>query len=385
MDNFEFFNSTRILFGQGQIAALAQQVPADAKVLIVYGGDSIKKNGVFGQVTAALGNRQWVEFAGIEANPHYETCVEAVNLARREQVDFLLAVGGGSVIDATKFIAAAASHEGDPWQIIATFGGAVTGALPVGCVLTLAATGSEMNQTSVITRASSHDKLFFNSDFVRPVFSILDPATTCSLPVRQVANGVVDSMVHVLEQYVTYPINAKVQDRFAEGLLATIIEEGPKALSDPDNLEVRANLMWSATMALNGLLATGVPGDWASHLIGQELTALHGLDHGQTLAIMMPAIWTYKFEQKKEKLVQYGQRVWHIQETDQDLIARQAIEKTRVFFEQMGVATRLSAYGLDAAVIPQVVAKLEEHQFVALGEHGDITPSDAAKFLELAL
>ena len=183
----------------------------------------------------------------------------------------------------------------------------------------------------------------------------------------------------------TYPTNAKVQDRFAEGLLATIIEEGPKALSDPDNLEVRANLMWSATMALNGLLATGVPGDWASHLIGQELTALHGLDHGQTLAVMMPAIWAYKFEQKKEKLVQYGQRVWHLQETDQDLIANQAIEKTRAFFEQMGVATRLSAYGLDAAVIPQVVAKLEEHQFVALGEHGDITPADVAKILELAL
>jgi len=385
MNNFSFFNNTRILFGEEQIAALREQIPTGARVLIVYGGGSIKKNGVFDQVTAALEGFTWLEFGGIEANPHFETCIEAVGLVHRENIDFLLAVGGGSVIDATKFIAAAATHEGDPWEIIASFGAAVKGALPVGCVLTLAATGSEMNPTSVITRASSHDKLFFNSDHVRPRFSILDPQTTFSLPARQVANGVVDSMVHVLEQYVTWPVNAKVQDRFAEGLLATIIEEGPRALQEPDNYAVRANLMWSATMALNGLLATGVPGDWASHLIGQELTALHGLDHGQTLAIMMPAIWTYKFEQKKEKLAQYGQRVWHIQETDPDVIARQAIENTRRFFESMGVATRLSAYGLDEQVIAQVVAKLEEHQFVQLGEHGDITPQDAARILQLAL
>ncbi|MFJ4048958.1 MULTISPECIES: iron-containing alcohol dehydrogenase [Pseudomonas] len=385
MNSFNFFNNTRILFGEGQIAALREQIPAKARVLIVYGGGSIKKNGIFEQVIAALEGVDWLEFGGIEANPHFETCVEAVSLARREHVDFVLAVGGGSVIDASKFIAAAAAHQGDPWEIIASFGAAVTGALPIGCVLTLAATGSEMNPTSVITRAASKDKLFFNSDHVRPQFSILDPRTTCSLPARQVANGVVDSMVHVLEQYVTYPVNAKVQDRFAEGLLATIIEEGPKALSEPDDYAVRANLMWSATMALNGLLSTGVPGDWASHLIGQELTALHGLDHAQTLAIMMPAIWTYKLAQKQAKLVQYGQRVWHIQETEPELIARQAIACTRQFFERMGVATRLSAYGLDATLIPAVVAKLEEHQFVQLGEHADITPQDVVEILKLAL
>lgn len=385
MNSFSFFNNTRILFGEGQIAALREQVPAGARVLIVYGGGSIRKNGIFEQVTAALEGFDWLEFGGIEANPHFETSIEAVALARRENIDFVLAVGGGSVIDASKFIAAAAVHAGDPWEIIVTFGAAVKGALPVGCVLTLAATGSEMNPTSVITRRSTQDKLFFNSDHVRPLFSILDPRSTCSLPARQVANGVIDSMVHVLEQYVTYPVNAKVQDRFAEGLLSTIIEEGPKALADPDNVAVRANLMWSATMALNGLLATGVPGDWASHLIGQELTALYGLDHAQTLAIMLPAIWTYKLAQKQDKLVQYGQRVWHIEETEPQLIAELAIERTRHFFESMGVATRLSAYGLDETIIAQVIAKLEEHQFVQLGEHGDITPQDTAKILRLAL
>jgi len=385
MNNFNFYNPTQIMFGQGQIASLTDEIPAGARVLITYGGGSIKKNGIFEQVTAALGHVTWTEFGGIEANPHYETCLKAIDLVKTERIDFLLAVGGGSVIDATKFIAAASQYEGDPWDIIATFGGAVTGALPVGCVLTLAATGSEMNPTSVVTRAETQDKLFFNSDHVRPKFSILDPQTTYSLPARQVGNGVVDSFVHVLEQYVTYPVNARVQDRFAEGLLSTLIEEGPKALHDPENYDVRANLMWSATMALNGLLATGTPGDWASHLIGQELTGLYGLDHGQTLAIMIPAIWTYKLEHKKEKLVQYGQRVWHIQDTDPTLIAQQAIERTREFFETMGVKTRLSDYGLDAKVIPAVIAKLNEHQFIQLGEHGDITPDDAAKILQLAL
>ncbi|HBO1017305.1 TPA: iron-containing alcohol dehydrogenase [Pseudomonas aeruginosa] len=385
MNNFSFFNNTRILFGEGQIAALREQIPAGARVLIVYGGGSIKKNGIFEQVTTALEGFSWLEFGGIEANPHFETCIEAVGLARRENIDFVLAVGGGSVIDASKFIAAAVTHPGDPWEIIATFGSAVKNALPIGCVLTLAATGSEMNPTSVITRAASKDKLFFNSDHVRPLFSILDPRTTCSLPARQVANGVVDSMVHVLEQYVTYPVGAKVQDRFAEGLLSTIIEEGPKALTEPDNIAVRANLMWGATMALNGLLSTGVPADWASHLIGQEFTGLYGLDHAQTLAVMLPAIWTYKLTEKQDKLVQYGQRVWHIQETDPQLIAREAIELTRQFFERMGVATCLAAYGLDEQVIPEVIAKLEEHQFVQLGERGDITPQDVAKILQLAL
>ncbi len=385
MNNFSFYNPTKIHFGAGQIQTLKDEIPADAKILIVYGGGSIKKNGIFDQVTDALEGKTFLEFGGIEPNPHYETCLKAVELIKTENIDFLLAVGGGSVIDATKFIAAAAQYDGNPWEIIETFGSAVKGALPIGCVLTLAATGSEMNPTSVVTRAETQDKLFFNSDHVRPLFSVLDPKTTYSLPAKQVANGVVDSYVHVLEQYITYPVNAKVQDRFSESLLSTILEEGPKALKEPENYDVRANLMWSATQALNGLLSTGVPGDWATHLIGQVLTGFYGLDHGQTLAIVMPAVWTYKVEQKKQKLVQYGQRVLNIQETDQDLIAHQAIEKTRTFFEEMGIATRLSDYNLDETIIAGVIEKLEAYQFVQLGEHADITPTDVAEILKLAL
>ncbi|MFM2481703.1 iron-containing alcohol dehydrogenase [Celerinatantimonas sp. YJH-8] len=385
MNNFTYWNPTKIYFGEGQIASLKDEIPAGARVLITYGGGSIKKNGIFDQVTAALEGITFFEFGGIEPNPHYETCIKAVEFAKQENIDFMLAVGGGSVIDATKFIAAATKYEGNPWDIMTTFGGAVTGAVTVGCVLTLAATGSEMNPTSVVTRAETQDKLFFNSDYVRPKFSILDPKTTYSLPPRQVGNGVVDSFVHVLEQYVTYPANAKVQDRFAEGLLSTILEDGPKALSEPENYDVRANLMWSATQALNGLLATGVPGDWATHLIGQVITGFYGLDHGQTLAVILPAVWQYKIEQKKQKLIQYGQRVWHIQETDPDTIATQAIERTREFFETMGVQTKLSDYGLDAKIIPNVVAKLKEYNFTQLGENADITPDDVAKILELAL
>ncbi|MCH1921573.1 iron-containing alcohol dehydrogenase [Shewanella sp. A3A] len=385
MNNFSFWNNTKIIFGAGEIAKLQQEIPAGAKVMITYGGGSIKKNGIFEQVTAALTDVQWLEFGGIEPNPHYDTCMKAVEKIKAENVDFLLAVGGGSVIDATKFIAAAAKHQGDAWEIIQSFGSAVQGALPIGCVLTLAATGSEMNPTSVVTRADTQDKLFFNSDFVRPRFSILDPQTTFSLPARQVGNGVVDSFVHVLEQYITYPVNAKVQDRFAEGLLSTILEDGPKALTDPENYDVRANLMWAATMALNGLIASGVPGDWATHLIAQEITGLYGLDHGQTLAIVMPAVWTYKLQQKREKLAQYGRRVLGVTEADDLLAAEKAIVRTREFFEAMGVRTRLADYGLKADIIPQVVAKLIQHQFVQLGEHGDITPDDVSKILELAL
>lgn len=385
MNNFSFFNNTKIIFGEGQINQLAQEIPADATVMIIYGGGSIKKNGIFDQVVNALEGKKWFEFGGIEPNPHYDTCLKAVEKIKQEDVDFLLAVGGGSVIDATKFIAAAAKHQGDPWAIIQSFGGAVQGALPIGCVLTLAATGSEMNPTAVVTRADTQDKLFFNSDYVRPHFSILDPQTTYSLPARQVGNGVVDSFVHVLEQYVTYPVNAKVQDRFAEGLLATILEEGPRALIEPENYDVRANLMWAATMALNGLIASGVPADWATHLIGQEITGLYGLDHAQTLAIVIPAVWTYKVEQKREKLAQYGRRVLGIIEADDLMAAEKSIIRTREFFEAMGVRTRLADYGLSADIIPNIIAKLQEHQFIQLGEHGDITPADVSKILKLAL
>lgn len=385
MNNFTYHNPTRIHFGQGQIAKLAEEIPADAKVLITYGGGSIKKNGVLDQVHAALQGRNYQEFGGIEANPHFETLMQAVEIVQRDGIDYILAVGGGSVIDGSKFIAAAARYEGDPWEILTTYGGKIADAVPLGTVLTLAATGSEMNSGAVITKAATQDKLFFFSPFVQPRFSILDPVTTYSLPARQIANGVVDAYVHTLEQYSTYPVNAKVQDRIAEGLLRTLIEEGPVALANPQDYDARANLMWAATMALNGTLSTGVPTDWATHMIGHELTALYGLDHAQTLAIVQTAVWKHKLASKQAKLAQYAERVFDVREGSEASKAQAAIEQTERFFAAMGNPPRLSAYGLGEEVIEAVAAKLIAHGHVALGEHADITPEDAKAILRLAL
>lgn len=385
MDNFSYKNTTQIHFGKGQISKIKDEIPSDARVLITYGGGSIKKNGVLDQVQTALAGVTYFEFGGIEPNPHFETLMKAVELVKKENITYILAVGGGSVIDGSKFIAAAALYPNDPWEIIQTYGAKVTSALPLGCVLTLAATGSEMNKGAVVTKAETKDKLFFFSDHVQPRFSVLDPETTFSLPPRQTGNGVVDSFVHVVEQYVTYPVNGKVQDRFAEGLLLNLLEDGPKALENPTDYDVRANLMWTATLALNGLIATGVPADWATHMIGQEITGLYGLDHGQTLAVVQPAVWIYKKEQKKAKLLQYADRVWDLREGDEESRVMAAIENTRQFFEKMGVPTRLSAYGLDASIIDAVVEKLEAHGHVNLGEHGDITAADVKEILKLAL
>ncbi|MDW6005274.1 iron-containing alcohol dehydrogenase [Vibrio mangrovi] len=385
MDNFTYFNPTKVHFGKGQIATLKEEISPNSRVLLTYGGGSIKTNGVYEQVLDALKECAVFEFGGIEPNPHYETLIKAVAVAKQEQIDVILAVGGGSVIDGSKFIAAAACYEGDSWDIITIGGGCVQRALPLGCVLTLPATGSEMNRNSVVTRAATQDKLSFGSDLVRPVFSILDPQTTYTLPARQIANGAVDSFVHIMEQYMTYPVNAKVSDRFAEGLLLTLLEDGPAALATPDDYDVRANLMWTATMALNGTLKNGVPTDWSTHAIGHELTALYGLDHAQTLAIVMPALWRYKKEQKKGKLLQYAHRVLNITEGTEEQQIELAIQKTEDFFSQMGNPTRLSDYNLTEKDIPAVQEKLTEHGLLAIGEHKDITPHDAAEILRLAL
>jgi len=385
MNNFSFRNPTKIHFGKGQIAKIKEEIPADARVLITYGGGSIKKNGVLEQVYAALENITFFEFGGIEPNPHFETLMNAVELVKQEKITYLLAVGGGSVVDGTKFIAAAAEYPNDPLELLPTKGSHIRKALPLGCVLTLPATGSEMNGNAVITRWATKDKIGIFSELIRPAFSILDPETTYSLPARQVGNGVVDAMVHILEQYMTYPVNGKVQDYYAESLLKILIEEGPQALTDPMNYDVRANIMWAATQALNGTLSLGMPGDWSIHAIGHQITALYGLDHAQTLAIVLPAVWSYKKAQKKAKLLQYADHVLGIQEANDDQCATLAIEKTRAFFESMGVPTRFSAYGLDTTAIPAIVEKLRQHGRLKLGEHGDITPEDVAQLLQLAL
>ena len=298
MNNFDLHTPTRILFGKGAIADLRGQIPTGARVLITYGGGSVKKNGVLDQVYSALEGLDILEFSGIEPNPTYETLMKAVKIVREENVTFLLAVGGGSVLDGTKFIAAAANYADgiDPWHILQTGGSEIKSAIPMGSVLTLPATGSESNAGAVVSRKATGDKQAFHSAFVQPVFAVLDPVYTYTLPPRQVANGVVDAFVHTVEQYVTYPVNGKIQDRFAEGILLTLIEEGPKALQEPENYDVRANVMWAATQALNGLIGAGVPQDWATHMLGHELTAMHGLDHAQTLAIVLPALWNEKMQ-----------------------------------------------------------------------------------------
>ena len=390
MQNFDYQNPTRILFGQGSIAKLAKAVPASARVLLLYGGGSVLKNGTLDEVKAALataGIGHVSEFSGIEPNPTFETLMRAVQQVKAEQIDFLLAVGGGSVIDGTKFVAAAAAlPEGeDPWNILLTGGRVVKSALPFGSVLTLPATGSEMNNGGVITRAATHDKLPFSSRCTYPQFSVLDPTKTFTLPKRQVANGVVDAFVHITEQYLTYPANARVQDRFAEGLLRTLVEIGQDAVNKPEDYDTRANLMWTATLALNGLIGAGVPQDWATHMIGHELTALHGIDHARTLALVLPALLQVRREEKRAKLLQYAERVWDIRDGSEDARIEQAIERTRAFFESLEVPTRLSAYQLDAAAIDPLVAQLEKHGMVKLGEKQDISLDVSRRILETAL
>lgn len=387
MNNFEFYNPVRICFGKGKIAKLSKLVPKGANILLTYGGGSIKKNGVYDQVIAALNGFNITEFSGIEANPHYETLMKAVAIVKEHKIDFLLAVGGGSVLDGTKFIAAAALWEGsDPWEILSrSYEVNVKKALPIGAVLTLPATGSEMNGNSVITRWETHDKLSFASEHVMPAFSILDPEVVFSLPQIQVANGIVDAFVHVMEQYLTYPVNAPIQDRFAESILTTLVEEGPKVLADRSSYDAAANFMWAATMALNGLIGVGVPQDWATHMIGHELTAFHGIDHGQTLCIVLPGIMKLKRENKKEKILQYGERVWKITEGTADERIDATIQKTVEFFESVGIKTKLADYGVGSEIIPKIVNRFIERGITAIGERGDLTTDDIAKILEMQL
>lgn len=385
MLNFSFENQTRIHFGTGQISSIAKEIPHTAKVLVIYGGGSIKNNGVYQQVISALKDHTWFEFSGIEPNPSYETLMKAQALIKEHAVDYLLAVGGGSVVDGTKFIAAAALFTGDdPWDIVVKQQ-KVEAALPIGVVLTLPATGSETNTGAVVTRDGN--KLPFMSPAVRPQFAVLDPAVTLSLSDRQISNGVVDAFIHIMEQYLTYPVNGKVQDRFAEGLLQTLIEEGPKALlaESRDNLDIRANIMWSATMALNGLIGAGVPQDWSTHMIGHELTGAYGIDHARTLSIVLPAVMKVCQQAKHEKLLQYAQRVWQISAGSEELQIAQAIKLTEDFFQMMGMPIRLSEVKLGEPEIELLLAKLQLHGMSALGEKQQVTLSVSRQILTAAL
>lgn len=381
MYNFEYKNPVKIIFGKNTIPKVTSEVPENSKILLTYGGGSIKSNGVYDQVINALKGVQIIEFGGIEPNPLYETCMKAVEVIKREKIDFLLSVGGGSVLDATKFIAAAVLFkDGDPWKILSE-NAEVKAALPIGAVLTLPATGSEMNGNSVISRASLQQKKAFGSPKVLPQFSILDPQCVFSLPDRQVANGIVDAFIHVMEQYLTFDVNSPVQDRFAESILQTLIEEGPKVMANRTDYDAAANFMWSATMALNGLIACGVAQDWATHVIGHELTAFHGIDHGRTLAIVFPGMMSLKRENKKGKILQYGKRIWGITEGTENERIDKAIAKTVEFFESLGVPTTLPEYDVPAETIDKITLRFKENGY-KLGEKSDIDYQEIEKILE---
>ncbi|MCS7336614.1 MAG: iron-containing alcohol dehydrogenase [Verrucomicrobiae bacterium] len=383
MQNFVYHNPTKLVFGKGTIAQLSDLVPTGLKVLMTYGGGSIKRNGVYDQVKAALKGRDLIEFGGIEPNPRYETLMKAVEVCRREKVEFLLAVGGGSVLDGTKFIAVAAFYEaGDPWDILAK-NAKPTRALPIGCVLTLPATGSESNPIAVISREATREKLAFSTPLVYPTFSIIDPETHYSLPRRQVQNGIADAFVHVMEQYLTYPADAPVQDRLAEGIARTLIEYGPKVLRQPRNYNARAAIALCSTLALNGLIGCGVPQDWTTHLIGHELTAFYGLDHAQTLVILLPAVWRHQKRAKRKKLEQYAERVWEVKRAKDK--AEAAIRKTEEFFRTgLGMKTRLSECGVGTERFEEIAARIEARG-LRLGEHKSIGRKEIVEILKLSL
>lgn len=381
MYNFEYQNPVKIIFGKGEIGKTGKNIPEGSKIMLTYGGGSIFKNGVYDQVKASVKGFEVIEFGGIEPNPHYETLMKAVELVKKENITFLLSVGGGSVLDGTKFIAAASLFTiGDPWHILSQRA-PVKAALPIGAVLTLPATGSEMNGNSVITRVETQEKLAFGSPLVMPQFSILDPEVIFSLPDKQVANGIVDAFVHVIEQYLTFPVNSPIQDRFAESILKTLIEEGPKVLANRTDYNAASNFMWSATMALNGLIAVGVPQDWATHMIGHELTAYHGIDHARTLAIVLPGVMHIMRDQKKDKILQLGERVWGITDGNSAERIDQTIRETVEFFESVGISTRLPDYGVDTETIDKICTRFQKRGF-KVGEKANIGPTEIRSILE---
>lgn len=385
MLNFNYQNPTRILFGKGQIANISAEIPTGAKILLTYGGGSIHRNGVYTQVMNALAGHVVIEYGGIEPNPEYKTLMKAVEIGRAEKVDLLLAVGGGSVVDGTKFIAAAIPFAGEPWDILSKQA-PVKSAVPLAAILTLPATGSESNAFAVISRSETSQKLAFSSAFGYPVFSVLDPETTFSLPPRQVANGVVDAFVHTVEQYLTFPVQAHLQDRFAESILQTLIEVGPQTLAKPTDYDLRASFVWATTMALNGLIGQGVPQDWSTHMIGHELTARYGIDHARTLASVLPHLLRVHSGNKGDKLVQFAERVWGVRDGSREQKIEAGISATEGFFESLGVPTRLKAYDQVNAETPSKVAlRLSGNGMTKLGERQTVTPSSVEKILELSL
>ena len=386
MLNFELYNPTKLVFGKGQIEKLSTLVPFGSKILLAYGGGSIFKNGIYEQVKTALSGFEIVEFGGIEANPQFETLMKAVALIREQKIDFILAVGGGSIIDGVKFMSAAVHFEGNPIDILQKriLFKDISEVVPFGTVLTLPATGSEMNSGSVVTIKATQEKLDFGGSALFPRFSICDPTVIVSLPKRQLQNGVVDAYTHVLEQYLTYPHDGYLQDRIAESILQTLIQVGPEVVENPTDYALASNFMWSCTMALNGLIQKGVPSDWATHMIGHELTALYGIDHARTLAIIGPNLYRVLFETKKGKLAQYGKRIFNLSGSE-DEMANEAINKTVEFFHIMGMQTKLSENTKDYEKAADfIVNRFEKRGWKALGEKQNITLEKVKSIVEMS-
>ena len=401
MNNFQYYNPVRIVFGEGQIKELSELVPQDARVLITYGGGSAERTGTLDEVRTALkanGQRDIFEFGGIEPNPEFNTLLKAADMVNEHDIDFLLAVGGGSVIDGSKFVALVSSlttqdgtvSRDQAWEALTSYCKDIDSAVALGAVLTIPATGSEMNSGGVVNHSDRQAKLPFGNPLAYPRFSILDPTKTLTLPERQVMNGVADAFVHVMEQYLTYPVNAKVQDAFAESLLKILIEEGQAVKADAENLETRKNIMWTATMALNGLIGVGVPQDWTTHMIGHELTSLHGIDHARTLTILLPSVLRELKDSKKEKLLQYARNVWAINSNtdtkqDDDSIIETAIVYTEDFFRSLGLPVSFVDAALDESAIDPIIQQLDAHNMVKLGEHKNNDLTVSRRILERAL
>ena len=387
MLNFELYNPTNYLFGKNQIEKLSKLIPAKSTVLLAYGGGSIFKNGIYEQVKTALSGFDIVEFGGIEPNPRFETLLKAVEIVKSKKIDFVLAIGGGSVIDGVKFISGATHFEGNPIDILKNrvLFTDITKVIPFGTVLTLPATGSEMNSGAVVTIEATQEKLVLGGSALFPKFSICDPAVIQSLPKRQIENGIIDAFMHVMEQYLTYPHDAILQDRFAESILKTLVEIGPAVVQNPSDFKLASNFMWCATMALNGLIQKGVPSDWATHMIGHELTALYEIDHARTLAIIAPNLYKVMFETKKDKLAQYGEQVFNVTGNSVDEKAANAIQKTLHFFHLMGMQTKLSEYTPEFEKSADfIVARFEKRGWKALGEKQNITPEKVRAIVEMS-
>ncbi len=381
MNNFEFMAPTKLIFGKDTIKRVKDEIPKDKKILMTYGGGSIRKNGVYKQVMEALSEHNVVEFGGIEPNPKYETLMKAVEIVKNENIDFLLAVGGGSTLDGTKFIAAASKFEGDPWDILIK-GAEIKDAIPLADIITLPATGSEMNCGAVISRLSTNEKFPFMSPLVYPKFSIIDPTTTYSLPEKQTVNGIVDTYVHTMEQYATCEVNTPLQDEWMLGLIKTLMVEGKKVLKNPNDYEARANVFWCATCGLNYWMSLGCVQDWSTHMIGHELTALYGIDHGESLAVVLPRVWKNRKCDKMRKLAKMAVEIFGANEfLPKNILADITIKKTKKFFESIGRRTKLADYGIDRADAAKKISERFRQRGTVLGEKCNIGPDEVYEIL----